>query len=82
MATLLTINEQCHEVERLCKEEGKSISEAIEIVKGCSTDQSKTQPKENILSEIIPPGAELDNNEIYDKHTGETIRDLNYKGEI
>ncbi len=80
MSTLLDLNEKLDEVKRLC-EDGKSISEAIEIVKGCSTDQSKMQPKENILSEIIPPGTELDNNEIHNEHTGETIRDLDYKGE-
>ncbi len=49
MSTLLTLNEKLEEVKRLY-EEGKSISEAIEIVKGCPTDQSKMQPKENILS--------------------------------
>jgi len=49
VSTLLTLNEKLEEVKRLY-EEGKSISEAIEIVKGCPTDQSKMQPKENILS--------------------------------
>lgn len=84
MAALLTINEQCHEVERLCKEEGKSISEAIEIVKGyCSSDQTKSNnPNKNNFETIIAPGEGIDNGEIYDKHTGETIRDLDYKGEI
>lgn len=81
MSTLLDLNEKLDEVKRLC-EEGKSISEAIEIVKGCSTDQSKTQPKENILSEIIPPSTELDNGEIYNEDTRETTRDIDYKGEI
>jgi len=80
VSTLLDLNEKLNEVKRLC-EEGKSISEAIEIAKGCPTDQSKMQPKENILSEIIPPGTELDNNEVHNEHTGETIRDLDYKGE-
>ncbi len=80
MSILLDLNEKLDEVKKLC-EAGKSISEAIEIVKGCSTDQSKMQPKENILSEIIPPGTELDNNEVHNEHTGETIRDLDYKGE-
>jgi len=80
VSTLLDLNEKLDEVKRLC-EEGKSISEAIEIVKGCSTDQSKMQPKENILYEIIPPDTGLDNNEIYNEDTWETIRDLDYKGE-
>jgi len=80
VSILLDLNEKLDEVKRLC-EKGKSISEAIEIVKGCPTDQSKMQPKENILSEIIPPGTELDNNEIYNEDTGDTIRDLDYKGE-
>jgi hypothetical protein len=49
VSTLLKLNEQLDKVKRLC-EEGKSINEAIEIVKGCPTDESKMQPKENILS--------------------------------
>ncbi|MEG2918842.1 MAG: hypothetical protein RR851_13015 [Clostridium sp.] len=46
----------------------------MEDKKGCLTDQSKLQPKENILDGIIPLGADIDNNEIYDIKTGITIR--------
>lgn len=65
--------------KRFC-EEDKSISEVIEIVKGCATDQSKMQPKEDILSEIISLGEGIDNDEIYNEYTGKTIRGLYYKG--
>ncbi len=75
MSTLLDLNEKLYEVKRLC-EEGKSISEAIEIVKGCPTDQSKMQPKENILDLILSPNVGIDNDEIYDTRTGETIRGI------
>lgn len=47
-----------------------------DIKKDCSTDQSKLQPKKNILDLILPPGMDLDNNEIFDIETGETVREL------
>lgn len=82
MSTLLDLNEKLDEVKRLC-EEGKSISEAIEIVKGyCSSDQTKSNNHKQLFNNSIAPGEGIDNNEIYNKHTRETIRDLDYKGEI
>lgn len=47
------------------------------------TDQSKASDhNKNNFENIIAPGEGIDNGEIYNKHTGETIRDLDYKGEI
>lgn len=81
MSTLLDLNEKLDEVKRLC-EEGKSISEAIEIVKGyCSSDQTKSNNHTKTFNNSIAPGEGIDNNEIYNEHTGDTIRDLDYRGE-
>lgn len=49
MSTLLDLNEKLDEVKRLC-EEGKSISEAIEIVKGyhpCDQTEGNNHKKNN-----------------------------------
>lgn len=82
MSTLLDLNEKLDEVKRLC-EGGKSINEAIKIVKGyCSSDQTKSNNHTQLFNNIIAPSEDVDNGEIYNKHTGETIRDLNYEGEI
>ena len=82
MSTLLDLNEKLDEVKRLC-EEGKSISEAIEIVKGyhpCDQTEGNNHKKNNFET-IIAPGEGIDNGEIYDEDTRDTIRDLDYKGE-
>lgn len=41
-----------------------------------STDQSKSYELSKTINISIPPGTDLDNGEIYDKKTGETIKDL------
>lgn len=42
-----------------------------------STDQSKSYELDTKTTEtIIPPGTDLDNNEIYDIETGQTIKDI------
>ena len=47
------------------------------------TDQSEASDHtKNNFETIIAPGVGIDNNEIYNEHTEETIRDLDYKGEI
>lgn len=47
------------------------------------TDQSKASDhNKNNFETIIAPGEGIDNGEIYNEDTEETIRDLDYKGEI
>ena len=41
------------------------------------TDQSKASDlNKNSIDDIVPPGTDLDNNQVIDNRTGETIRDL------
>jgi len=47
--------------------------QALEV-NSCIADQSNMQPIQNILGLILPQGTDIDNNEIYDVMTGETIR--------
>lgn len=51
-----------------------------ELIKiGCNpTDQSKgnNQKINKIINDIIPPGTDLDNDQLYDIESGQTIRDL------
>lgn len=41
-----------------------------------STDQSMRNEHEQLFNDIIPPGTGLDNDEIYDIKTGQTIGEL------
>lgn len=41
-----------------------------------STDQSKSYEHKKTFNDIIPPGEDVDNGQVYDKFTGNTIRDL------
>ncbi|MGG7215397.1 hypothetical protein ACQPUY_17635, partial [Clostridium nigeriense] len=41
-----------------------------------STDQSKSYEHNKRINDIIPLGIDLDNGEIYDIETGQTIREL------
>lgn len=65
--------------ERVSK--GESLRKALyeelekEIARN-STDQSKSYEHSKTINISIPPGTDLDNGEIYDKKTGETIKDL------
>lgn len=48
-----------------------------EIKRECQgTDQSSQDTQETIYKDIISPKYDLDNGEIYDRDTGETIRTL------
>ncbi|XZH20804.1 hypothetical protein ACSW87_04850 [Clostridium perfringens] len=48
-----------------------------EIKRECiGTDQSNQCTQEFKLNHILPPGIDLDNGEIYDIETGETIKEL------
>ncbi|HII4461066.1 hypothetical protein P6O24_04325 [Clostridium perfringens] len=40
------------------------------------TDQSNQCTQEINLKDILPPGMDLDNGEIYDIETGETVKEL------
>ncbi|MBI6032611.1 hypothetical protein [Clostridium perfringens] len=40
------------------------------------TDQSSQGTQEINLKDILPPGMDLDNGEIYDIETGETVKEL------
>lgn len=53
----------------------KKDVQALEVNR-CIADQSNMHPKENILDLILSPSVDIDNNEIYDTRTGETIRGL------
>ncbi|MDZ4994013.1 hypothetical protein GNF80_13700 [Clostridium perfringens] len=48
-----------------------------EIKRECiGTDQSNQCTQEFKLNHILPPGMDLDNGEIYDIETGETVKEL------
>ncbi|HII4414705.1 TPA: hypothetical protein ACY4RM_001698 [Clostridium perfringens] len=57
----------------------KPLSNLIEeeIKRECiGTDQSNQCTQEINLKDILPPGMDLDNGEIYDIETGETVKKL------
>lgn len=57
--------------------EGKTFQEAMEIVKSYyPTDQSKDNSQEIDINDIIAPGENIDNGQVYSEVTGETLRDL------
>lgn len=41
-----------------------------------STDQSMRNEHEQLFNDIIPPGIDIDNGQVYDKLTGNTIKGL------
>ncbi|WP_283696601.1 hypothetical protein [Clostridium perfringens] len=48
-----------------------------EVKRECiGTDQSNQCTQEINLKDILPPGMDLDNGEIYDIETGETVKEL------
>ncbi len=76
MGRLLTLNERLEEIRRL-REEGKTFEEALEIVKGYKeSDQTIPSNHSKTIKDIIPPGTDLDNDQLYDIESGQTIRDL------
>lgn len=73
---ILNINEKTEEVRRLVQE-GKTVKEAIEIVKGYSlTDQSIENNQNKDFNDIIAPGESIDNGQVILDETGEVLRDL------
>lgn len=76
MGRLLNLNERLEEIRRL-REEGKTFEEALEIVKGYKeSDQTIPSNHSKTIKDIIPPGTDLDNDQLYDIESGQTIRDL------
>ena len=48
-----------------------------EIKRECQdTDQSSQDTQEINLKDILPPKYDLDNGELYDRETGETVKEL------
>jgi len=75
--------------ERLKNEEGglqdiitEELLEAAQKRSHNANLQVKQSDHTKVFNNSIAPGEGIDNNEIYDEHTGETIRDLDYEGEI
>ena len=65
------------ELATMYYESGTSCLEAIEKIKALhSTDQDKSKGLDKNINEIIPPGTDIDNGEVYREDTGVTIREL------
>lgn len=66
------------EAVNLYFEEEITVKKAIEKSKRMclGTDQSNQSTNETIFKNILPPKTDLDNGEVYDINTGETIREL------
>ena len=73
--------EMAKEVERLVLE-GMKFEEAyyttLEIYKETrnTADQSNSYENKKTFNDIIPPGTDLDNGEVYNESTGETVKEL------
>lgn len=76
MGSIYTLNECLDEVLRLYRK-GYSVEEAIKIVKGYKeSDQTIPSNHKQIFKDIISSTEDLDNGELYDIESGQTIRDL------
>lgn len=76
MGSIYTLNECLDEVLRLYRK-GYSVEEAIKIVKGYKeSDQTIPSNHKQIFKDIISSTEDLDNDQLYDIESGETIRDL------
>ena len=76
MGSIYTLNECLDEVLRLYRK-GYSVEEAIKIVKGYKeSDQNIPSNHKQIFKDIISSTEDLDNDQLYDIESGETIRDL------
>ena len=67
-------------VQERAEKEGADWKDLIreEFIKiGCNpTDQSKGYNQNKTFNEIISPGTDIDNGQVYDKFSGQTIREL------
>lgn len=76
MGSIYTFNECLDEVLRLYRK-GYSVEEAIKIVKGYKeSDQTIPSNHKQIFKDIISSTEDLDNDQLYDIESGQTIRDL------
>ncbi|MDU5209580.1 MAG: hypothetical protein E6441_13245 [Clostridium sp.] len=76
MGSIYTLNECLDEVLRLYRK-GYSVEEAIKIVKGYKeSDQTIPSNHKQIFKDIISSTEDLDNDQLYDIESGQTIRDL------
>ena len=76
MGSIYTLNECLYEVLRLYRK-GYSVEEAIKIVKGYKeSDQTIPSNHKQIFKDIISSTEDLDNDQLYDIESGQTIRDL------
>lgn len=57
-------------------EAGLSCKEALEKVKAQYPNTTKDKELDKNINEIIPPGTDIDNGEVYREDTGVTIKDL------
>ncbi|MGG7059870.1 hypothetical protein ACQPUZ_16515 [Clostridium tertium] len=74
--------EMAKEVARIYpkkKDYKEAYREVVEQYKKAhnSTDQSKSYELNKTINDIIPPGTDIDNDQIYIKETGEVLKDLN-----
>lgn len=51
------------------------IAEEKTKIKGYCVDQNNSN-QENLINNIIAPGEDIDNGQVYSEATGETLRDL------
>lgn len=76
MGSIYTLNECLDEVLRLYRK-CYSVEEAIKIVKGYKeSDQTIPSNHKQIFKDIISSTEDLDNDQLYDIESGQTIRDL------
>lgn len=76
MGSIYTLNECLDEVLRLYRK-GYSVEETIKIVKGYKeSDQTIPSNHKQIFKDIISSTEDLDNDQLYDIESGQTIRDL------
>ena len=76
MGSIYTLNECLDEVLRLYRK-GYSVEEVIKIVKGYKeSDQTIPSNHKQIFKDIISSTEDLDNDQLYDIESGQTIRDL------
>ena len=81
MGTINTILDKV--VPRVQAREGKDkplidiIQEELEKEKNLSeTDQSKQIDSKNNLNNILPPGVDLDNGQVFSEETGDTLGEI------
>ena len=77
MGSIYTLNQALDKVQELY-DKRYTLEEAIKIVKKGYEESDQTIPSNHskTIKDIIPPGTDLDNDQLYDIESGQTIRDL------